>query len=128
MIGGELDRMAMAVLQPGFEGTEPPGWLRRALADGLGGVVLFARNVDRDGVRDGVRHGAADSTGEGASAGPANGDAVAGTAALVAELRRERPDVVVAVDEEEAPSPGWRPPPAAPGRATWHWASPETCR
>ncbi|MEU7694989.1 glycoside hydrolase family 3 protein [Microbispora hainanensis] len=100
MIGGELDRMAMAVLQPGFEGTEPPGWLRRALADGLGGVVLFARNVDRDGVRDGVRHGAADSTGEGASAGPANGDAVAGTAALVAELRRERPDVVVAVDEE----------------------------
>ncbi|WP_182902812.1 glycoside hydrolase family 3 protein [Microbispora sp. H10830] len=70
--GGELDRMAMAVLQPGFEGTEPPAWLRRALGEGLGGVVLFARNVaglDR-------------------------------TAALVAELRRERPDVVVAVDEE----------------------------
>ncbi|MEV7808082.1 glycoside hydrolase family 3 N-terminal domain-containing protein [Microbispora sp. NPDC088329] len=68
----ELDRMAMAVLQPGFDGLEPPGWLRRALADGLGGVVLFARNV----------------------AG------LDGTAALVAELRRERPDVVVAVDEE----------------------------
>ncbi|WP_169946377.1 glycoside hydrolase family 3 protein [Microbispora sp. H11081] len=68
----ELDRMAMAVLQPGFDGTEPPAWLRRALADGLGGVVLFARNV----------------TGQ------------EGTAALVAALRGERPDVVVAVDEE----------------------------
>ncbi|MEU6428649.1 glycoside hydrolase family 3 protein [Microbispora sp. NPDC046973] len=72
MIGGELDRMALAVLQPGFEGTDPPAWLRRALAEGLGGVVLFARNV----------------------AG------LDGTAALVAELRRERPDVVVAIDEE----------------------------
>ncbi|MEN3539422.1 glycoside hydrolase family 3 protein [Microbispora sp. ZYX-F-249] len=72
MSEGELGRMAMAVLQPGFEGTEPPAWLRRALADGLGGVILFARNV----------------------AG------LEGTAALAAKLRRERPDVVVAVDEE----------------------------
>nr|WP_225311484.1 glycoside hydrolase family 3 protein [Microbispora cellulosiformans] len=71
--GDGLDRLAMAVLQPGFEGTEPPAWLLRALADGLGGVVLFARNVTR----------AAD-----------------GTRALVAALRRERPDVIVAVDEE----------------------------
>lgn len=70
--GGELERMAMAVLQPGFDGTEPPGWLRRALADGLGGVVLFARNV----------------TG------------IEGTAALTDALRRERPDLIVAVDEE----------------------------
>ncbi|MEU6408984.1 glycoside hydrolase family 3 protein [Microbispora sp. NPDC046933] len=75
-MSGELDRMAMAVLQPGFEGTEPPAWLRRALAEGLGGVVLFARNVSRDA------------------------DGLGGTAALAAELRRERPDVVVAVDEE----------------------------
>ncbi|MFI7625651.1 glycoside hydrolase family 3 protein [Microbispora rosea] len=85
MIGGELDRMAMAVLQPGFEGTEPPAWLRRALAEGLGGVILFARNVARDVTRN---------------AAPDAPDAVGGTAALVAELRRERPDVVVAVDEE----------------------------
>ncbi|MBP2703783.1 glycoside hydrolase family 3 protein [Microbispora sp. RL4-1S] len=64
--------MAMTVLQPGFDGTAPPDWLRHALAGGLGGVVLFARNVT----------------------GPE------GTAALVAGLRAEKPDVVVAVDEE----------------------------
>ncbi|WP_326823261.1 glycoside hydrolase family 3 protein [Streptosporangium sp. NBC_01756] len=67
-----LDRLAMTVLQPGFDGTAPPDWLRRALADGLGGAVLFARNLtDR-----------------------------AQTAELVAGLRRENPAVVVAVDEE----------------------------
>ncbi|MEV4328227.1 glycoside hydrolase family 3 N-terminal domain-containing protein [Microbispora rosea] len=92
MIGGELDRMAMAVLQPGFEGTEPPAWLRRALAEGLGGVILFARNITRNVARDVTRNAAPDA--------PDAPDAVGGTAALVAELRRERPDVVVAVDEE----------------------------
>jgi beta-N-acetylhexosaminidase len=64
--------MANAVLQPGFVGKEPPPWLRRRLADGLGGVALFARNVvDRDQV-----------------------------AALTAALRAEKPDVIVAIDEE----------------------------
>ncbi len=64
--------MAMSVLQPGFDGTEPPDWLRRALGDGLGGVVLFARNLlDQEQ-----------------------------TAQVVAALRGESPDVVVAVDEE----------------------------
>ncbi|MEW9534310.1 glycoside hydrolase family 3 N-terminal domain-containing protein [Microbispora sp. NPDC049125] len=87
-----LDRMAMTVLQPGFEGTGfdgagfegagfesararravPPEWLLRALADGLGGVILFARNI---------------ATQE-------------QTAALTAALREENPEVIVAVDEE----------------------------
>lgn len=74
MMGGssELDRMALTVLQPGFAGTSPPVWLRRALAEGLGGAVLFARNI-------------------------ADPDQ---TAALVAAMREENPGVVVAVDEE----------------------------
>ncbi|GII02066.1 glycoside hydrolase family 3 protein [Planobispora takensis] len=67
-----LARLAMTVLQPGFDGTAPPGWLRRALGQGLGGAVLFARNLT----------------------GPAQ------TAELVAGLRSENPAVVVAVDEE----------------------------
>ncbi|MFC7716958.1 glycoside hydrolase family 3 N-terminal domain-containing protein [Nonomuraea recticatena] len=66
----DLYRLAMAVLQPGFEGTTAPDWLKKALSDGLGGAVLFARNVSP------------------------------GTAGLVAELRAENPAVVVAIDEE----------------------------
>ncbi|TDC59632.1 glycoside hydrolase family 3 protein [Micromonospora sp. KC207] len=69
---GNLASLAAAVLQPGFVGTAPPPWVRRWLRDGLGSVVLFARNiVDLDQV-----------------------------AALTAALRAERPDVVVAIDEE----------------------------
>ncbi len=69
----DLARLAMTVLQPGFDGTEPPGWLLRALGDeGLGGTVLFARNLD------GLGH----------------------TADLVARLRAENPAAVIAVDEE----------------------------
>ncbi|MFC6404023.1 glycoside hydrolase family 3 protein [Planobispora longispora] len=68
----DLARLAMTVLQPGFDGVTPPGWLRRALGEGLGGTVLFARNL----------------------VDPAQ------TARLVAELRAENPAVVVAVDEE----------------------------
>jgi beta-N-acetylhexosaminidase len=69
---GDLASLAAAVLQPGFVGTTPPPWVRRWLGEGLGGVVLFARNiVDLDQV-----------------------------AALTAALRAERPDVVVAIDEE----------------------------
>ncbi|WP_067176442.1 glycoside hydrolase family 3 protein [Microtetraspora niveoalba] len=67
-----LNRLAMTVLQPGFDGVEPPAWLRRALADGLGGTVLFARNIVDVGQ----------------------------TADLVAALREENPAVVVAADEE----------------------------
>jgi beta-N-acetylhexosaminidase len=68
----ELAGMANAVLQPGFEGTRAPDWVRRWLADGLGGVALFARNIVE----------------------PAQ------VAMLTADLRAENPDVIVAVDEE----------------------------
>ena len=70
---GQLVGLASAVLQPGFVGTaRPPEWVRRWLAEGLGGVVLFARNVvDPEQV-----------------------------ATLTAALRAERPDVLVAIDEE----------------------------
>jgi len=72
----ELRRMALATLFPGFRGTvEPPAWLHDLVAEGLGGVVLFARNVD-----------------------PALGDH--GVAALTARLRTARPDLLVAIDEE----------------------------
>ncbi|MFD9070124.1 glycoside hydrolase family 3 protein [Streptomyces lasiicapitis] len=68
-----LERLANSVLQPGFVGTtEAPDWLRRRIADGLGAVVLFGRNiVDREQV-----------------------------AALTASLRAENPDLIVAIDEE----------------------------
>jgi beta-N-acetylhexosaminidase len=70
--GAGLAGMADAVLQPGFIGKEPPPWIRRRLAEGLGGVALFARNVvDRDQVAE-----------------------------LTAALRAEKPDVIVAIDEE----------------------------
>ena len=67
-----LHELAGTVLQPGFEGTAPPDWIRRWLADGLGGVALFARNIST----------------------PAQ------VGALTAALRAENPDVIVAIDEE----------------------------
>jgi beta-N-acetylhexosaminidase len=68
----KLIGLANAVLQPGFEGIRPPDWLRQRLAQGLGGVALFARNiVDAEQV-----------------------------ARLTATLRAEKPDVIVALDEE----------------------------
>ncbi|GAA1256139.1 glycoside hydrolase family 3 protein [Sphaerisporangium rubeum] len=67
----DLDRLAAEVLQVGFGGTTAPDWLLRQLAEGLGGVVLFARNVPPDGA-----------------------------AGLITRLRSERPEVIVAVDEE----------------------------
>jgi beta-N-acetylhexosaminidase len=69
---GELPELAATVLQPGFVGTSVPDWVRRWLGEGLGGVALFARNVES----------------------PAQ------VAALTAQLRAERPDVIVAIDEE----------------------------
>jgi beta-N-acetylhexosaminidase len=70
--GEELLRLAATVLQPGFEGTTPPDWVRRWLVEGLGGVALFSRNVvDPSQVAD-----------------------------LTAALRAERADVLVAIDEE----------------------------
>ncbi|SDN36637.1 glycoside hydrolase family 3 protein [Allokutzneria albata] len=68
----ELRRLVDSVLLPGFLGTTPPDWVLRRVAEGLGGVVLFARNVVDDEQ----------------------------VAALTAALRAERPDVVVGIDEE----------------------------
>jgi beta-N-acetylhexosaminidase len=67
-----LRRTAEGCLLPGFAGTRAPGWVLRHLEGGLGGVVLFGRNV----------------------AEPEQ------VAALTAELRAARPDAVIGIDEE----------------------------
>lgn len=71
-MSGELERLALGCLLPGFPGEETPDWIRRLLEAGLGGVVLYAWNV-RDPAQ--VR-------------------------ALTDALRAERPELVVAIDEE----------------------------
>ncbi|WNI17927.1 glycoside hydrolase family 3 protein [Actinacidiphila sp. ITFR-21] len=70
--GAPITRDALTVLQPGFVGTSAPAWLLRQLAEGLGSVALFARNIESPGQ----------------------------LAALTAQLREVRPDVLVAADEE----------------------------
>jgi beta-N-acetylhexosaminidase len=55
-----------------FDGTRPPAWLRRWLDEGLGGVLLFTKNI--------TGHGQLRS--------------------LIDDLRDHNPDVLVAVDEE----------------------------
>ena len=65
-----VQRLAAAVLMPGFSGTALPDWLARETEAGLGGVCLFAPNV---------------------------GDEVAG---LTGALHGIRPDLVIASDEE----------------------------
>ncbi|MFC8081165.1 glycoside hydrolase family 3 protein [Streptomyces sp. NPDC057307] len=67
-----LTRDALAVLQPGFHGTTAPDWLLRRIGEGLTSVGLFGRNITS----------------------PAQ------LAALTAQLRAERDDVLVAIDEE----------------------------
>ncbi|MFJ6756443.1 glycoside hydrolase family 3 protein [Streptomyces sp. NPDC091273] len=67
-----LARDALAVLQPGFEGTTAPAWLLRRVGEGLTAVGLFGRNITS----------------------PEQ------LAALTAQLRTERDDVLVAIDEE----------------------------
>jgi beta-N-acetylhexosaminidase len=71
-VSGELERLAAGCLLPPFEGLAPPAWLLRSVEEGLGGVVLFARNVG----------------------GPEQ------VAALTGLLHETRPDVLVATDEE----------------------------
>ncbi|MER6031492.1 glycoside hydrolase family 3 protein [Streptomyces sp. NPDC001851] len=70
--GDTLTRDALAVLQPGFDGTTAPDWVRRRLGEGLASVALFGRNVVSE-------------------------DQVT---ALTAQLRAERDDLLVAIDEE----------------------------
>ena len=67
-----MDRDAAGALIVGFAGTTAPDELRRAVAAGLGAVILFTRNV-------------------------ADAEQVA---ALTASLRAERPDLVIAIDHE----------------------------
>ncbi|WP_328861699.1 glycoside hydrolase family 3 protein [Streptomyces sp. NBC_00306] len=67
-----LTRDALAVLQPGFLGTTAPEWLLRQIGEGLSAVGLFGRNI---------------VTPEQLTA-------------LTAQLRAERDDVLVAIDEE----------------------------
>ncbi|WP_030207219.1 glycoside hydrolase family 3 protein [Streptomyces sp. NRRL S-87] len=67
-----LTRDALAVLQPGFLGTTAPDWLLRRVGEGLTAVGLFGRNIASPGQ----------------------------LAALTAQLRAERDDVLVAIDEE----------------------------
>jgi len=47
-MSSDLSRLAMTVLQPGYAGATLPDWMRGALDQGLGGVVLFARNHPLD--------------------------------------------------------------------------------
>lgn len=67
-----VTRDALAVLQPGFTGTTAPDWLLRRVGEGLSSVGLFGRNIETPGQ----------------------------LAALTAQLRAERDDVLVAIDEE----------------------------
>ncbi|HEU4540835.1 MAG TPA: glycoside hydrolase family 3 N-terminal domain-containing protein [Jiangellaceae bacterium] len=71
-----LRGLALRTLFPGFEGTEaPPERLSDLIDAGLGGVVLFGRNIDAALGDDGI-------------------------AALAARLREHRPDLLIAIDEE----------------------------
>jgi beta-N-acetylhexosaminidase len=63
---------AAACLFPGFDGETVPDWVKRLLGEGLGGVVLYGQNI-----RDPEQ-----------------------VAALTASLRAERPELIVATDEE----------------------------
>ncbi len=71
----DLRRLVDTCLLPGFEGTTPPDFLRAALAEGLGGVCLFAKNI-------------------------APPDPHTSLGLLTAELRAENPNLLVAIDEE----------------------------
>ncbi len=45
-MSAELERLAAGCLLAGFEGAAVPDWLRRWLEAGIGGVVLFAWNIE----------------------------------------------------------------------------------
>ncbi|MFF2325275.1 MULTISPECIES: glycoside hydrolase family 3 protein [unclassified Streptomyces] len=67
-----VTRDALAVLQPGFTGTTAPDWVLRRVDEGLASVALFGRNIRT----------------------PEQ------VAALTAQLRAGRDDLLVAIDEE----------------------------
>lgn len=72
MVTESIERLADRCLFPGFEGTTAPDWVRKRVSAGLGGVILYARNVQ-------------------------NPDQLAN---LSASLHAERPALVISVDEE----------------------------
>jgi beta-N-acetylhexosaminidase len=67
-----IERLVDRCLFPGFRGTAAPDWVKRRIAAGLGGVVYYGRNIE---TRDQV-------------------------AALSASLHAERPELLIAIDEE----------------------------
>jgi beta-N-acetylhexosaminidase len=71
-VSAELRELASACIFPSFPGDAPPDWIKRFLAGGGGGIVLFAYNVPS---RERLR-------------------------VLSAALRAERDDVLLAIDEE----------------------------
>jgi beta-N-acetylhexosaminidase len=66
------EQLALRCVFPGFEGTTAPDWVLRSAERGLGGVVLFARNIENSSQ---VR-------------------------ALIERLHEARPGLLVAIDEE----------------------------
>src|SRR5262245_54524293 len=71
-MSSELERLAAAPIFPSFPGVEPPDWILGGLERGFGGICLFSYNVPS---REGL-------------------------AALTAQLRRVRPDLLIGIDEE----------------------------
>ena len=67
-----MNANARACVFPSFPGSTPPDWIRRFVADGGGGIVLFAYNVESP----------------------------ESLARLGAALRAERDDLLLAIDEE----------------------------
>jgi beta-N-acetylhexosaminidase len=67
-----METLALRCLLPGFEGLQAPDWVLRRAAEGLGGVILFARNVESQ----------------------------AQVCALTAELHCARPELLIGIDEE----------------------------
>ncbi|MFF0573909.1 glycoside hydrolase family 3 protein [Streptosporangium saharense] len=67
-----LRRLALGTVLPAFEGTTAPAWLLDLLREGLGGVILFGRNI----------------------VSPPQ------VAELVRQILDARPDAVVGIDEE----------------------------
>jgi beta-N-acetylhexosaminidase len=67
-----IEGLALRCVLPGFVGTVVPDWVLRRASEGLGGVVLYARNIE----------------------------SAEQLAALTARLHAQRPEIVIAVDEE----------------------------
>ena len=71
-MGADLRRLASACVLGSFDGSIVPPWVLDRVRAGLGGICLFAENIDDDQQ----------------------------LAAMVASLREARADVVIAIDEE----------------------------